>query len=200
MFRLRTSFSRQKDELLKIIQDRNEDLFQFLSRASHVAHVTRTKPGVSAASITPFLAFQSQARQIYECVQRHWTCTCTAVHPCGVTISPDRDKNETLEMRLLFREEAKLTNLKVGLDMTRPKAAQPQACPSKNEDLAVVRKQMAFKEQMKKKVGKSPKSFLYFRGAAAMSSIEARARPESKSWDLEKPPARLKKCSVILWH
>lgn len=193
MFRLKTSFPSQKDDLLKIIKDRNEDLFQFLSRASHVSHVTRTKSAVSAASITPFLAFESQARQIYECVQRHWTCTCTGVHPCGVTISPDRDKKETLEMRLLFREEAKLTNLKVKLDMTRPKTAQPQACASTDEDLAVLHKQMAFKEQMKKKVDKSPKSFLYSLGAAARSSIETRARPESKSWDLEKPSARLKK-------
>ncbi|KAK7422979.1 hypothetical protein QQX98_001269 [Neonectria punicea] len=193
MFRLKTSFSSQKDELLKIIKDRNEDLFQFLSRASHVAQATKAKPSVSATSITPFLTFQSQARQIYECVQRHWTCTCTGVHPCGVTISPDLEKKETLEMRLLFREEAKLTNLKVRLDVARPKVPQPQACPTKDEDLAVLRKQMALKEQMKKKVDKSPRGFLYSLGAAAMSSIEARARPESKSWDLERPPARLKK-------
>ncbi|KAK7418604.1 hypothetical protein QQZ08_011188 [Neonectria magnoliae] len=193
MFRLKTSFSSQKDELLKVIKDRSEDLFQFLSRASHVAQATGAKPSVSATSITPFVAFQSQARQIYECVQRHWTCTCTNVHPCGVTISPDPEKKETLEMRLLFREEAKLTNLKVRLDAARPKVPQPQACPTKEEDLAVLRKQMALKEQMKKKVDKSPRGFLYSLGAAAMSSIEARARPESNSWDLERPPARLKK-------
>ncbi|EFQ26817.1 hypothetical protein CGRA01v4_08913 [Colletotrichum graminicola] len=82
LYRLQTSFSSEKDRLLKRITDINDDLHQFFDRASTVTRPPAAKPTI------PFRDLHNQAVTFYECLARCWKCCCSAAHTVGITTHP----------------------------------------------------------------------------------------------------------------
>ncbi|KDN72355.1 hypothetical protein CSUB01_00038 [Colletotrichum sublineola] len=82
LYRLQTSFSSEKDRLLKRITDINDDLHQFFDRGSTVTRPTTTK------STIPFRDLHHQAVTFYECLARCWKCCCSVAHTVGITTHP----------------------------------------------------------------------------------------------------------------
>lgn len=189
MFRLKSSFSREKNELLETVKDRNEAIFQFLNRASHVNNLKaeQAKPVESPR----FLEFQQEAKDIYVCLRRHWVCKCTAEHCCGIAVSRRGIGGRPFEMNLVFRGEEDMPKLKLRLEDIRPPVINMIA--SRDEKVATLRSQIAVKQQKAiSQTEYSAKGFLSSFGLSAINS-EARRSASSKEWKLDNPRSILKK-------
>jgi hypothetical protein len=140
MFRLKRSFSREKDDLLDIIRDRNEAIFHFLNRDSMVNH-SKTQH-LKPVEDPGFLSLQTQARDIYVCLKERWTCTCPEKHPCGITVSRKHINGNALELSFVFNGED-TSILKVQFDevpLPAIKISEPE-----DEDIANLRTQLTIR-------------------------------------------------------
>lgn len=106
MFRVKTSFTHRKDDLLAEVRDRNDKIFTFLQQASHLSD-TRTValPRPARDQMKPLIALQGDASALYETFQAHLRCKCISGHSCGIAVStPDglRDQVAAGHLKLLF--------------------------------------------------------------------------------------------------
>ena len=92
MFRLKLSFSHKKDTLLDRIRDKNNALYAFLDRASHIASASsmqspeRRKGRNNDKLALPLLAFQRHGTALYQSLQLKWSCRCPQGHPFAVAL------------------------------------------------------------------------------------------------------------------
>lgn len=90
------SFNNEKDDLLDQITTINNNLHEFLDRASD------TPKQRAAKSSVRFRDLQGQARQVYECLAKRWQCSCPAAHSVGIST------------HTMFGSSAKTTTLGTG--------------------------------------------------------------------------------------
>lgn len=161
MFRLKTSFSHRKNELLARIEARNRDLYEFLERASHVKQsrisTTTTAKG-STKIVSSILEFQEQAKTIFSGFQRHWACTCNCngLHSCTVSAQGSH-------LKALFDNGTESKHVKVEIEV-KGKASDVERVPASSngatsqDDLDNLRHQVFVKNKSKRLREKGSKS------------------------------------------
>ncbi|KAJ4013725.1 hypothetical protein NW766_005964 [Fusarium irregulare] len=163
MFRIKTSFSHRKNELLTRIEARNRDLYEFLERASHVQqpHISTTTTAKGSTKIaSSILEFQEQARTIFGGFQRHWACTCNCngLHSCTVSAQGSH-------LKVLFDNGTESKHVKVEIEV-REKPLDVEKVPAisngatSQEAVDNLRHQVAIKNK-----SKSVESFGFFKSS-----------------------------------
>ncbi|KAK2030309.1 hypothetical protein LX32DRAFT_662671 [Colletotrichum zoysiae] len=151
LFRLQTSFSSEKDRLLRRVTDINDDLHRFLLRDSTV-----TRPPASK-SIIPFRDLHDQAVTFYECLSRCWKCCCSAAHTVGITAHPAiRKSSQAAEFgyfNVLFEAEANPKQLRLQVEtvtaVKRMAVLDPAPAATIKPDVAIeLKSQMHVKNQL----------------------------------------------------
>ncbi|VUC31852.1 unnamed protein product, partial [Clonostachys rosea] len=190
MFRLKRSFSREKDELLDIVRDKNDTIFQFLNRDLMINH---SKPQALKQADSPgFLSLQTQARDIYGCLKQHWNCACADKHPYGITVSRKHINGNPLELNFVFNGE-NMSILKVQLDelqLPTIKISEPE-----DGDVTNLRSQLTIRRHKARIASdKGTKSILSSIGLLALDSEARRSLPfqDSTSNGREAPDKRIR--------
>jgi len=192
IFRFRQSFSGRKEQLLSVIKERTEELYQFLDRATQISRSSPALLPRSKSQASSFLSLQRQARELFECFQKNWACSCASGHPCGITVR--KEASGTGRIGLLVTTNADRAQLSVEFrEMQQPpRPASETSSISKQEDITSLKTQIEVKSRMKKMKEKASKGIF----SLAFSSMSTVANPhsldEGKS-PLEKKASKLKK-------
>ncbi|KAI9162992.1 hypothetical protein HJFPF1_04587 [Paramyrothecium foliicola] len=173
LYRLKMSFSHEKEKHLRRISEGNKALYEFLDRASHLSRspTPNSIVKVESSAISSVINTQEQARCLLKCLQRHWNCGCAtgSTHPCSITV---REAN----VRMLFEEGNSQIQYKI--DVVPTELPQPAALAqktSKTEELLKLGAQTSTKSRLRRFKDKGPKGIVGF----ATSSISAFASSES---------------------
>ena len=161
MFRIKTSFSHKKNELLARIEARNKDLYEFLERASHIQHSrisTATAPKSSVKIVSSFLEFQDKARTIFSGLQRHWACSCNCdgLHSCSISAQGS-------DLKAFFDNGTETKHVKVEIEV-KEKSSELERLPlnsngiTSQEDVDNLRHQIFIKNKSKRLREKGSKS------------------------------------------
>jgi len=133
IFRLKLSFSHKKDTLLDRIRDKNNALYAFLDRASHIASASslqspeRRKGSNSDKLAQPVLAFQRHGAVLYQSLQLKWSCPCPKGHPFAVALRHSESRRSGTSS-LWF--ELLVTDIKMRVKITpEVKLQRPAAVP-----------------------------------------------------------------------
>ncbi|RBR24358.1 uncharacterized protein FIESC28_02848 [Fusarium coffeatum] len=195
MFRIKTSFSHRKNELLARIEARNKDLYEFLERASHVQESrvsTKAAPRGSAKIVSSFLEFQDQARTIFSGFQRHWACSCNCngLHLCSISAQGS-------DLKALFDNGTEARHVKVEVEV-KGKVADVEEdanAATSQEDVDNLRHQVAIKNKSKRLRDQGPKSLvkLIASSLSAFSNPAAVKTGNDCEKGLERPTEKLKK-------
>lgn len=176
-FRLKTSFTHRKNDLLAEIRDLNKKIFAFLGRASHLSGSTTPRnplPRPERKQTTPFLTLQGEVTVLYEAFHTHLCCKCTNSHSCGIAVSRvDRGQDHAVAVHLnmLFLDGPCRTQVKIlsipatDINTTAP----PKETEDKLEDVSPLHQQLSTKNRFKAVRKNSPKAIF----ALAASSILA---------------------------
>ncbi|OBR08868.1 hypothetical protein CH63R_07633 [Colletotrichum higginsianum IMI 349063] len=110
----KTSFSSDKDRLLKRITDVNDDLHQFFDRGATLVRPSATKPTI------PFRDMHRRAVTFYECLARRWKCSCLSAHTVGIAAHPAIHKPSRMAehgyFNVLFEAEASFKQLRLQVE------------------------------------------------------------------------------------
>lgn len=208
MFRVKTSFTHQKDDLLAEVRDRNDKIFKFLEQASHLSD-TRPVPltRTSRDQMKPFLALQSDANALYETFQTHLRCKCSSDHSCGIAVSTRdglRDQVAAGHLKLLFWEGPCRTQVKIlSISATELDAAAPsKSSTDKLEEVSSLHQQLSAKNRLESVRKRAPKALF----ALAASSIPAfgslplgkSRKGLAKHQDQTNFPLRIQRSSAII--
>ena len=199
MFRLKTSFSHRKNELLARIEARNRDLYEFFERASHVQHSrtsTTTRAKDSTKIVSSVLEFQEQARTTFSGFQRHWACSCNCkgLHPCSISAQGS-------DLKALFDNGKETKHIKVEIEV-KAKVSDGEELPNGatiQEDVDKLRHQVAIKNKSKRLRERGPKSLVKL----ISSSLSAFSNPANVETGgncekgLDRPTKALKKRYVL---
>ncbi|KAK1596934.1 uncharacterized protein LY79DRAFT_677078 [Colletotrichum navitas] len=182
LYRLQTSFSSEKDRLLKRITNINDDLHQFFDRASTVTRPPATKPTI------PFRDLHNQAVTFYECLARCWKCCCSAAHTVGIATHPAIQKPPRAAERgyfnVLFEAEANPKQLRLQVETVTivdcMAALDPApAAPTIKTDAAIeLKSQMLVKSQLKSASSAASENSIATLALTSLSiSVQARKTP-----------------------
>lgn len=199
MFRIKTSFSHRKDQLLIRIEARNRDLYEFLDRASHLqrSRTSTTKPPMNSTKIvSSFLEFQEQARTVFSGFQRHWACSCNCngLHSCSISVQGS-------DLKALFDNGIETKHVKVEIEV-QGKLSEIESIShgaTRQEDVDNLRLQVAVKNKAKRLRDQGPKSLVKLI-ASTLTTLSNPANVEAESnFDkgLQKPTKTLKKRYVL---
>lgn len=207
MFRVKTSFTHQKDNLLAEVQDRNDKIFTFLQQASHL-NDTRTVPLPRPARdhMMPLLALQSDASALYETFQAHLRCQCTSDHCCGISVSTPnglRDQAAAGHLKMLFWEGPCRTQVKIlSIPATELKIKAPSK-PSTDRlgEVSSLHQQLSARNRLESVRKRTPKALF----ALAASSVPAfgsfplgkSRKASAKQQDQPKVQLRIQRSSAI---
>lgn len=195
MYRFKTSFSREKNVLLSRIKERNESLYGFLDRASHLSQTSMPTPSTrSNKVISSFIEFQVKARCLYTYFQCHWACSCSYAgrHPYGITV-----QDSDLKVLFLDSNNGRIM-IKVEVEtIERPQRPSLTPHSSKSEEVLTLGRQISFKNRLNIIKGQGDKS-IFTLAASAFSTFSAPAIGEGKYDDLERPQQKLKKKYVLI--
>lgn len=206
MFRVKTSFTHQKDDLLAEVRDRNDKIFTFLQQASHLSD-TRTihLPRPARDQMTPLLALQGDASALYETFQAHLRCKCSSDHSCGITVSTSdglRDQVAAGHLKLLFWEGPYRTQVKIlSIPATESKTTAPSST-DRLEEVSSLHQQLSTRNRLASVRKRAPKALF----ALAASSIPAfgslpfgKSRKDStKQQHQPKMPPHIQRSSTII--
>lgn len=191
MFKIKTSFTHDKDRLVSQIKSKNDTIFSFLERASHLQRAT-TQPTPlrpSKGQGQPPVALNGTATELYQCFQKHLVCTCFSLHPCGVTVSKlDNESGKSVvSMKMLFLEGDGRTQVKVeSFSMgTKKRPSWSQGTTPKLGDVSDLKQQFSIRNRVGEMRKTTPKSLF----ALAASSLSL---PGLKTDKLEKKPPERK--------
>ncbi|KAL3301010.1 protein prib [Colletotrichum asianum] len=97
-YRLATSFSSQKDELLAKLKKNNEEIHRYLDESSKV--ISTVEPPSKTiyrdqAEWKKYRKLQNQAQDLFNSFREHWSagCTCSNGHPCGITVQKLKEED-----------------------------------------------------------------------------------------------------------
>lgn len=208
MFRVKTSFTHHKDDLLAEVRVRNDKIFTFLQQASHLSD-TRTVPLTRPArdQLTPLLALQSDASALYETFQAQLRCKCTSDHSCGIAVSkPDglKDQGAAGHLKMLFWEGPCRTQVKIlSIPATELKTTAPSKPPTDRlEEVSSLHHHLSARNRLESVRKRAPKALF----ALAASSIPAfgslslgkSRKGLAKQQDQPKIPSRIQRSSIII--
>lgn len=173
MFRLKTSFTHHKDVLLSEVRERNNEIFQFLQRASHLSGTRKDPlPRPARKHTTPLLSLQEDASALYESFQTHLRCKCTSDHSCGIAVSrADGIKGQVVgsHLKLLFWDGPCRTQVKIrstSVAYTKPRTP-PKPPIDKLEEVSSLHQHLSARNRVEAVRKRSPKALF----ALATSSI-----------------------------
>jgi hypothetical protein len=197
IFRLKISFSHKKDELLGIINSRNEELRNYLYMSSQL-HMSRTSLQTTTTQDTKKQARslrkqQEQAESVFSGFKRRWICSCNPdnVHSCGIS-------TEGSDMKLLFngaRNQHLRIEVEVRSEMQHANilSSEPSTVPTQAdlEDLT----QNSIRKRILKNMRKQGNSISRLVPSTLLTlSSPIHVRGDNKyDKGLERPPERLKK-------
>lgn len=189
MFRLKISFTHNKDILLAEVRERNNEIFEFLQRASHLSG-TRNDPLPRPARkhATPLLSLQEDASALYETFQTHLRCQCTSHHSCGIAVSrADGIKGQVAanHLKLLFWDGPYRTQVKIR-HISAPYStpmAPPKSSTDNLEEVSSLHQHISVRNRIEAVRKRAPKALF----ALATSSIPTFGRLPIR--DSSKDPA-----------
>ncbi|KAH7312519.1 hypothetical protein B0I35DRAFT_437204 [Stachybotrys elegans] len=190
LYRLKTAFSHKKDMHLSKIREGNKALYGFLDRASHLSRSsTSISPIRNNTILSSIFDAQEQAKCVYQCFQRRWTCTCVPVqqHPCSITV-------EGPYLQFLFVNDSKTTKVQFGFSKTiDPAIDEPD--PPRSEEVLILNEQVSLKNRLKN-LKKESKGVMQL--AASSLTVLSTAQPRNKMLfeGFQKPSEKLKKKKV----
>lgn len=208
IFRVKTSFTHQKDDLLAEVRDCNDKIFKFLQQASHLSD-TRTIPLSRPArdQMSPLLALQGDARALYETFQAHLRCKCTSDHSCGIAVStPDdlRDQIAVGHLKMLFWEGPWRTQVKIlAIPATESKkSASSKSSTDRLEEVSSLYQQLSTQNRLESVRKRAPKA-LFALAASSISafgslSLRKSRKGLAKQQDQPKVPPRIQPSSIII--
>ncbi|KAF4478473.1 hypothetical protein CGGC5_v013593 [Colletotrichum fructicola Nara gc5] len=107
-YRLATSVSNRKDELLTKLKKNNDDIRRYLDGAMDLNFTfdsaSRPSPG-NGTHWKSYEKVQDQAEELFRTLQEHWpdNCVCSSGHPCGITAQRRQNSDEEGEsIALMF--------------------------------------------------------------------------------------------------
>lgn len=207
MFRVKTSFAHQKDDLLAEVRDRNDKIFAFLQQASHLSD-TRTIPLPRPArdQMSPLLALQDDASALYETFQAHLRCKCTSDHSCGIAVStPDglRDQVAAGHLKMLFWEGPCRTQVKIlSMSATDLKTIAPsKSSTDRLEEVSSLHQQLSTRNRFESVRKRAPKAIFALAASSIPAfgrlTIEKSRKALAKQRDQPKMPPRIQRFSTI---
>src|SRR4051812_38047480 len=106
------SFSGAKDELLERMTTINDELHQFLERATVVNRQAASKPKM------PFKELQGQAVKFYDCLATRWrSCCCPSAHTLGIAAHiPPRSVTRNGQLNVVFEHRSEIKQVKLGVE------------------------------------------------------------------------------------
>ncbi|KAI0116547.1 hypothetical protein GGR51DRAFT_546053 [Nemania sp. FL0031] len=195
LFRLKRTFSNRKGKLLATIQSRNEALFNFLEKASHITRSYTPVVPPKSHSRSPFKKFghlQKHSQYAYLFLRKKWTCGCSHSHHCGIAIEQsDIDPSLTL----LVSDEERSTRMRLIFDSLPVPTQEPSQ--TKHEEVAELKQQISLKRKLRELKPKQSPGAL----SLAMSTLSLMTNPFSSGRskvELEKGEKKLKKKSLVL--
>lgn len=228
MFRLSTSFTHHKDELLVRVQSKNEEISKFLEKASHLSTSRTPRPPRPTRTQTKtLLTLQAEAMDVYETFQARLRCECTSDHSCGITVSrmdSGEDQDTQVHLRMLFVDGPFRTQIKIqvfpipatGLK-TATRTAPPESATDELEEVSSLKQQLSAKNRFLTLKKKSPKTIFALVASSiptfgslplrrslseAKSSPEDSKRPSRIRWSTgtSKKYVHVFDCAVIVYN
>ncbi|KAI3319727.1 hypothetical protein HD806DRAFT_525384 [Xylariaceae sp. AK1471] len=190
LFKLKRSFSSRKNELLAIVQGKNDALFQFLEKASHI---TRSNSPVvpsksyTQTSLKKLSHLQSNSQRAFHFLQKKWACSCSQRHHCGVTVD---DSDTRPSLNLLLSDKDKFTQIQLVFEVVIPPTPEPKQ--TKQEEITSLKRQISLKKTLKKFKSQRPHSTLGL-GISALSIVSNPFSSERRQVQLEKAETKLRK-------
>ncbi|KAI3338768.1 hypothetical protein F4824DRAFT_499144 [Ustulina deusta] len=201
LFKLKSSFSSRKTQLLAIVRDKNDALYYFLEKASQItrSHVL-VEPSKSyyRSSMKKISLLQSHSQRAFHFLQRNWSCNCLQPHHYGITV---QDYNTDPSIGLLLSHEDTLVRVQLALDTAKPRpdvVSLPitELEQTKLGDITSLKQQMYWKRQRTKFKAKIPHSILSL-GVSTLSFLSNLSLLWGCRVQLEKVEAKLKKKAPI---
>ncbi|KAL6915050.1 hypothetical protein FSST1_012810 [Fusarium sambucinum] len=196
IFRLKISFSHKKDELLGTINNRNEELRNYLYMSSQL-HMSRTSLQTTTKDTKKqarsLRKQQEQAESVFSGFKTHWICCCNPdkCHSCGIS-------TEGSDMKLLFNG-ARNQHLKIEVVVqsetqhSNELSSEPSTVPTQSdlEDLT----QKSIRKRILKNMRKQGNSISRLVPSTLLTLSNTNNVRSDKKHDkgLEKPPEKLKK-------
>jgi hypothetical protein len=163
MFRFKASFTNHKDVLLNEVRERNNEIFEFLQRASHLSGTRKDPlPRPARKHTTPLLSLQEDASALYETFQTHLRCRCTSEHSCGIAVSRTdgfQGQVAVSHLKLLFWDGPRRTQVKIRsisvVNMkptapTRPAIDKLEEVSSLHQDISISNRVKALRKRAPK--------------------------------------------------
>jgi hypothetical protein len=152
LYRLKTSFSNEKDRLLARITKANDELHTVLNRApNQTPYASKQR---SDTIQIPFRKLQSQAQGVYDCLAQQQPCNCQTPHVVGIATYPMFSRplkgSQSKGLSLLFENEPRKTHLRVHVEVV---SAQSPAQPAPEEGPAKVHREAT--AALKRRIGLS---------------------------------------------
>lgn len=203
MFRVKTSFTHQKDKLLSRVRDCNDKIITFLQQASHLSGAKLAAPSKPARKqTTKFLTLQGDALALYETFQTQLSCKCTSNHSCGITVSGKgnlKDEVTAVHLKIFFWDGPCRTQVKI-LSIPAPDSktkTSPGPSTGTLEEVSSLRQKWSARNRLETVRKGSPKTLF----ALAVSSIPTFGRlPLAKPRkELPKPQEQSKRSPRVRW-
>ncbi|KAF3812218.1 hypothetical protein GCG54_00009903 [Colletotrichum gloeosporioides] len=125
VYRLATSFSTKKDELLANLKKHNDDIHRYLeaSKTNPIAEPPSRPSFRDQDQWKEYQKLQNQAQGLFNSFQEHWSdnCACSTGHPCGITTQKLQEVGkEHARIMLMFNplsdDQGSQLRLRVGED------------------------------------------------------------------------------------
>lgn len=218
MFRIKTSFDHEKDDLLADVRDRNDKIFTFLQQASHLSE-TRAAPLSRPAreQMTPLLALQGDANALYETFQAQLCCDCTSGHSCGIAVSTVqgmKDRVATGHLKILFLDGPSRTQIKISsIPATDSKTVNSSKTTNdKLEEVSTLRRQLSVSNRLEAVRQRAPKALFELAASSIPAfgsqspgklrqNLDNPARGQRESpWRVKWPSSTRKRYVTTLYH
>ncbi|KAI0867411.1 hypothetical protein GGS24DRAFT_485755 [Hypoxylon argillaceum] len=195
LFKFKRSFSSKNTTLLATVRSKNEDLFHFLEKASHITQstpVTMTSKPRARASLDRVSYLQNHSQRAFKFLRDRWACSCPQHHHCGIAIE---HREITPSLILLLRGNRDLSQIRVVFDTVIP--PQQETEQTIHEEVMILKQQMSLKTTLKKLKFKRSQSNLAL-GISALSLVSNPFSSERSKVQLEKDERKLKKKTPVL--
>ncbi|TGJ79341.1 hypothetical protein E0Z10_g9425 [Xylaria hypoxylon] len=191
LFKFKRSFSNKKDVLLATVRSKNDALFHFLEKASHItqsASVTVSSKLRARVSLRRVSFLQDHSQRAFKFLRDRWTCSCPQHHHCGIAIEHHEN---TPSLSLLLSGKGDIARIKVVFDMVLSKPEQ-----TIHEEVTILKQQMSLKRTLRNLKFRRSQSTLAL-GISALSLVSNPFSSERNKVRLEKDERKLKKKAPV---
>ncbi|KAJ2986725.1 hypothetical protein NUW58_g4891 [Xylaria curta] len=194
VFKLKRSFSNKKSALLDTVQSKNDALFHFLEKASHITQsesIMLPSKSRSKVSIKRVSYLQDHSQRAFTFFCERWACNCQQNHRCGIAV----EHRATIpSLSLLLSGGGELTPVRVDFDTVLPSSRQPEQ--TIQEEITSLKQQMSLKKTLRKLGFKRSHNTLAL-GVSALSLVSNPFSSEHHKVQLEKKEKKLQKKAQV---